>query len=142
MKRYKIQDEGLVMALNLAPVAGWIGDRKEFQQVAEIAVSSGGVAVMEAPLDGGAHAGAFNRAITTPRRTLRERLRRPLMLVVPIVVAAFGAAAYLAEEPYVSTDNAFVRAAKVTVNARVAGQAVEIAVHDNDHVRQGQMLFR
>jgi membrane fusion protein (multidrug efflux system) len=64
------------------------------------------------------------------------------MLALPIVAAAFGAAIYLAEEPYVSTDNAFVRAAKVTVNARVAGQAVEIAVEDNQRVRQGQILFR
>jgi membrane fusion protein (multidrug efflux system) len=126
------------MASNLAPVAGWIGDRKESQQV----VSSGGVAVMEAPFDGAAYDGASNRALATPRRTLRERLRRPLMLVVPIVVAAFGAAMYLADEPYVSTDNAFVRAAKVTVNARVAGQAVEIDVRDNERVRQGQVLFR
>ncbi len=41
-----------------------------------------------------------------------------------------------------STDNAFVRAAKVTINARVAGQAVEIAVEDNQRVRRGQVLFR
>ena len=73
---------------------------------------------------------------------MRERLRRPLMLALPIVLAAFGAAYYLAEEPYVSTDDAFVRAAKITVNARVAGQAVEIAVQDNQRVRQGQVLFR
>ena len=30
----------------------------------------------------------------------------------------------------------------MTVNARVSGQAVEIAVHDNERVRQGQVLFR
>src|SRR6201999_3993755 len=82
------------------------------------------------------------RVAATPRRSLRERLRWPLMLVLPIVVAAFGGAYYLSEEPYVSTDDAFVRAAKVTVNARVAGQAIEIAVHDNEHVRKGQVLFR
>jgi membrane fusion protein (multidrug efflux system) len=64
------------------------------------------------------------------------------MLALPIVLAAFGAGYYLVEEPYVSTDDAFVRAAKVTINARVAGQAVEIAVRDNEHVRQGQILFR
>jgi len=81
-------------------------------------------------------------AATMPRRTLRERLRRPLLLGVPIALAAFGVAGYLAEEPYVSTDDAFVRAAKVTVNARVAGQAVEIAVRDNERVKQGQLLFR
>ena len=77
-----------------------------------------------------------------PRRTLRERLRRPLLLAVPIALAAFGIAWYLAEEPYVSTNDAFVRAAKVTLNARVSGQAVEIAVRDNERVRQGQVLFR
>lgn len=78
----------------------------------------------------------------TPRITMRERLRGPLLLAVPIALAAFGVTEYLAEEPYISTNDAFVRAAKVTVNARVAGQAVEIAVHDNEQVRQGQVLFR
>ena len=77
-----------------------------------------------------------------PGRNIRERLRRPLMLALPIVLAVLGAAYYLSEEPYVSTDDAFVRAAKVTVNARVSGQAVEIAVRDNEHVRKGQVLFR
>ena len=82
------------------------------------------------------------RVAAKPARSIRERLRRPLMLAVPILLALFGAGYYFAEEPYVSTDDAFVRAAKITVNARVAGQAVEIAVHDNQRVRQGQVLFR
>jgi membrane fusion protein, multidrug efflux system len=77
-----------------------------------------------------------------PGRTLGERLRRPLMLAVPIILAAVGAAEYLAQEPYVSTDDAFVRAAKDSINARVAGQVVEIAVGDNQRVRKGQLLFR
>lgn len=77
-----------------------------------------------------------------PRRTLRQRLRRPLMVAFPIVLAVVGAAGYLAEEPYVSTDDAFIRAAKDSVNARVSGQVVEIAVVDNQPVRKGQLLFR
>src|SRR3984957_8438039 len=85
---------------------------------------------------------ASNRLAAIPGKTFRERLRRPLMLALPIVLAAFGAAYYLSEEPYVSTDDAFVRAAKVTVNARVAGQAAEIAVHANELVRRGKGLFR
>ncbi|MCP3410192.1 HlyD family secretion protein [Bradyrhizobium sp. CCGB01] len=64
------------------------------------------------------------------------------MLALPAAVAVLGAVIYLAQEQYVSTDDAFVRAAKVTINARVSGQAVEIAVRDNDRVRQGQVLFR
>jgi membrane fusion protein, multidrug efflux system len=76
------------------------------------------------------------------RRSLRERLRLPLMVILPIIAAAFGAAEYLAGEPYISTDDAFVRAAKESLNARVAGQVVEVAVKDNQRVRKGQLLFR
>ena len=82
------------------------------------------------------------RPAAMPKRTLRERLRRPLLILVPVLVAAVGATYYLAEAPYVSTDDAFVRAAKESVNARVAGQVVEIAVKNNQRVRQGQLLFR
>jgi len=80
--------------------------------------------------------------IAAPRRTLRQRLRWPLMAAFPILLAIAGAAAYIAEEPYVSTDDAFVRAAKDSINARVSGQVVEIAVIDNQRVRKGQLLFR
>lgn len=85
---------------------------------------------------------ASQPADAKPRRTLRQRLRRPLMLAFPILLAAAGAAAYLADEPYVSTDDAFVRAAKYSINARVSGQVVEIAVASNQRVRKGQLLFR
>ncbi|MEI9984162.1 MAG: biotin/lipoyl-binding protein [Aliidongia sp.] len=64
------------------------------------------------------------------------------MIAVPIVLAAVGAAWYLAEEPYVWTDDAFVRAAKDSINARVSGQVIEIAVYDNQRVRKGELLFR
>jgi membrane fusion protein (multidrug efflux system) len=76
------------------------------------------------------------------KKPLRERLRRPLLTVVPVLVAAAGATYYLANERYVSTTDAFVRAAKESVNARVAGQVVEIAVKDNQRVRPGQLLFQ
>jgi membrane fusion protein (multidrug efflux system) len=77
-----------------------------------------------------------------PRRTLRERLRRPLLVAFPLMLAIVGAATYLVEEPYISTDDAFVRAAKESVNARVPGQVIEIAVKDNQPVQRGQLLFR
>ncbi|MEA1652225.1 HlyD family secretion protein [Nitrospirillum sp. BR 11164] len=75
-------------------------------------------------------------------RTLREKLRLPLLVAFPLVLAAIGATRYVAGEPYVSTDDAFVRMAKQAVNARVGGQAVEIAVADNQRVTKGQVLFR
>jgi membrane fusion protein (multidrug efflux system) len=104
------------MRFNFAPIAGWWGDRRSFRGSEAVGQSF--------------------------RPELGKRLRRPLMLAVPIIVAAFGASLYFAQEQYVSTDDAFVRAAKVTINARVSGQAVEIAVHDNERVQQGQVLFR
>lgn len=119
------------MQLDLSPVAGGMGDSKEFRETAA-----------ETQFDGATDGGSPGRAVAIPARSVMARLRRPLMLALPIVVAVLGAAIYLVQEPYVSTDNAFVRAAKVTVNARVSGQAVEIAVHDNERVRQGQVLFR
>jgi membrane fusion protein (multidrug efflux system) len=57
-------------------------------------------------------------------------------------MAAVGAAYYLAQEPYVWTNDAFVLAAKESINARVAGQVVEIAVVNNQHVGKNQLLFR
>lgn len=75
-------------------------------------------------------------------KSLRERLRLPLFVAFPLVLAAVGAWLYIADEPYVSTDDAFVRMAKESVNARVGGQAVDVAVRDNQRVRKGQLLFQ
>lgn len=87
-------------------------------------------------------AGDLPTSQISPAKPLRERLRRPLMLTLPVLLAVAGVAEYRAEAPYVSTDDALVRAAKNSINARVAGQVVEIAVRDNQHVRKGQLLFR
>jgi membrane fusion protein, multidrug efflux system len=97
---------------------------------------------MDMPIDRAVHCSASSGRTAAPQRSLRERLRLPLILVLPIILAVFGAAEYLAEEPYVWTDDAFVRAPKESLNARVAGQVVEIAVKDNQRVRKGQLLFR
>src|SRR4051794_18668620 len=55
---------------------------------------------------------ASDHPAATPKETLRERLRRPLLILFPMLLAAVGAAYYLAEAPYISTDDPFVRAAK------------------------------
>jgi membrane fusion protein (multidrug efflux system) len=85
---------------------------------------------------------ASDRSAAMPGMTLRERLRRPMLVAFPILLAVVGAAYYLAEEPFVSTDDAFVRAAQESINARVPGQVVKIAVKDNQRVHKGQLLFR
>ncbi|WFU73398.1 HlyD family secretion protein [Bradyrhizobium sp. CB2312] len=96
----------------------------------------------EAQSGGDLYSPVSERTPTASKRSIKERLRRPLMLALPLALAVLGSIYYVLEEPYVSTDDAFVRAAKVAVNARVAGQAIEIAVHDNERVHHGQVLFR
>jgi membrane fusion protein, multidrug efflux system len=137
-----MQGKGFPMELNSLPAAGWMGGSQQFQGVADIGSPIPALLGADRPLGKVIEGGTSDHVVTWRARPLRERLRRPLMWIVPIVVAIFGAAMYVASEPYVTTDNAFVRAAKVTVNARVAGQAVEIAVRDNQQVRRGQVLFR
>jgi membrane fusion protein, multidrug efflux system len=85
---------------------------------------------------------ASSRPAAIPKNPLRERLRLLLLIAFPVILVAVGTAYYLAEEPYVSTDDAFVRAAKESINARVAGQVVEITVINNQRVQRGQLLFK
>jgi membrane fusion protein (multidrug efflux system) len=76
------------------------------------------------------------------KKTLKETVRPLLMVGVPALFAAIGYAHYVAGEPYISTDNAYARVAKASINARTSGQVIEIAVEDNQPVRKGQVLFR
>ncbi|WP_456021669.1 HlyD family secretion protein [Pseudomonas protegens] len=79
---------------------------------------------------------------TPPKKPLKQRVRPLLMAGLPAVFAVIGYSQYRASEPFVSTDNAYARVAKASINARVSGQVVEIAVDDNQPVRKGQVLFR
>ena len=76
------------------------------------------------------------------QRTLRQRVRLPLMLAGPLVVLLAGGYWYLTGGRYVSTDDAYVQAARVAISTDVSGRVVEIDVHDNDRVAAGQVLFR
>ncbi len=71
-----------------------------------------------------------------------RRLRWALLVLGPLLVLAIGLYLYLAGGRYVSTDNAYVKADKVTISADVAGRVIEVAVHENEAVSAGQLLFR
>jgi membrane fusion protein (multidrug efflux system) len=77
----------------------------------------------------------------TAGRRLKERLRWPLMAALPLLLLVGGGARYLHGARNVATDDAFVRAAKVSINARIPGQVVKVAVIDNQPVKAGQLLF-
>jgi membrane fusion protein (multidrug efflux system) len=77
-----------------------------------------------------------------PAPDWKKRLRLPLMLFGPIVVAAVAAYVYLAGGRYESTDDAYVQASRVAISANVAGRVSELDVHENQLVHQGELLFR
>ncbi len=85
--------------------------------------------------------GATNRPARTTR-PLRQRLRMPLMLAGPIVVLLAGLWWYLTSGRYVSTDDAYVQAARTMISADISGRVVAIGVHDNERVTKGQLLFQ
>jgi membrane fusion protein (multidrug efflux system) len=77
-----------------------------------------------------------------PGRSLRQRLRLPLMLAGPLVVLIAASWWYLTSGRYVSTDDAYVQAARTMISTDVAGRVVAVEVGDNQRVAKGQVLFR
>ena len=77
------------------------------------------------------------------QRARRRRRRRFLLLVVvPLLVVAVAVALYLSGGRYVVTDNAYVRADKVTISTDVSGMVAAVLVAENHVVAAGQPLFR
>jgi membrane fusion protein (multidrug efflux system) len=70
-----------------------------------------------------------------------RNLRRILMVLGPAVVLAGSLFAYMAGGRYVSTDNAYVHAGKLTVATDVSGIVADVAVHESQRVSKGQVLF-
>jgi membrane fusion protein, multidrug efflux system len=80
--------------------------------------------------------------IGAPTRPLRQRLRMPLMLAGPLVVALGAGWWYLTSGRYVETDDAYIQAARTVISADVAGRILTIEVKDNQRVTKGQVLYR
>ena len=72
----------------------------------------------------------------------KRRWRMILMLSVPILLALAGGWYWLNSGRYVSTDNAYVQQDKISITAEVGGPIVEVAVHENQRVKKGDLLFR
>jgi len=86
--------------------------------------------------------GAVRAMLGASRRPLRQRLRLPLMLFGPALVLLLAAWWYLTGGRYVSTDDAYIQAARTSVSTDVSGRVVALDVHDNERVAAGQVLFR
>ncbi len=83
-------------------------------------------------------------AATDTLRTIRERnLTRPILMIgVPALVALIAAYIYFTGGRYVSTDDAYVRAAKLMVTAEVSGVVSEVDVKEGQTVKAGDILFK
>lgn len=77
-----------------------------------------------------------------PRRSLAHRLRWPLLIGGPLALVIGVLLFWLGGGRYISTDDAYVQAARVDISSNVPGRVVEIDVHDNQRVAFGQQLFR
>ncbi|WP_028318752.1 HlyD family secretion protein [Desulfobulbus elongatus] len=70
------------------------------------------------------------------------RHRRLLLYGVPLLLAGAGLVLYLTGGRYVSTDDAYIRAARVAVSADISGRISEIPLAENQQVRTGDVLVR
>lgn len=81
-------------------------------------------------------------AETSPRRGSRRGLRLLLLVALPLAVVLGGAYLYLAGGRFAGTENAYVKADKVSISAQVSGQIAEVLVEENQPVAKGTPLFR
>ena len=73
-----------------------------------------------------------------------RRRRWPRVIIVvfgPALIASIGAYVYFTGGRFVETENAYVKADKVSVSAKVSGQITRVLIEDNRRVVPGQVLF-
>jgi membrane fusion protein (multidrug efflux system) len=72
----------------------------------------------------------------------KRRWRTPLMLAVPLLLAAIGLYFWLSGGKTVSTDNAQVGAHVISIAPEISGRIVDVRVVENQRVKAGDLLFR
>src|SRR5690348_13224317 len=82
------------------------------------------------------------RETRAPARRRRPSLRTVLLLAGPLVLVLVAAWLYFSGGRWVGTDDAYVQADTVAISTDVSGIIAEVAVHDNQEVAAGQLLFR
>jgi membrane fusion protein, multidrug efflux system len=80
-----------------------------------------------------------NAPQTKPKRNWAQL---GLIMSLPVVLIIGAIVYYIANDHFVSTDNAYIQQDKVSVSAEVGGRIVEVAVRENQKVNAGDLLFR
>ncbi|EEF24803.1 conserved hypothetical protein, partial [Ricinus communis] len=81
-------------------------------------------------------------AAAEEKQARRQTVRRALLIGGPALVAVVGLVVWLVSGRFVSTEDAYVKADKVSISAEVSGPITQIAVRENQPVKAGDELFR
>ena len=93
----------------------------------------------------------MSQAATAPRIAVEDRPRtgsvtrvlRPLLMIGGVAVVVVGAGYWwLQGGRYVSIDDAYIRAAKVSVATDVSGIVTQVPVHEGQEVAKGELLLK
>ena len=76
-----------------------------------------------------------------PAAPRRRWLRRILLALGPLLLITIGGYVYITGGRYVETDNAYIKADKVSLSAQVSGPITKVLIQENQHVDKGQELF-
>ncbi len=77
------------------------------------------------------------------RRSVSRVIRRLILLiVVPLIIVVIAITGWLQTGGVSSTDDAYVRADKLSIVPRVSGRVTEVSISENQPVKPGQLLFR
>lgn len=79
---------------------------------------------------------------STSGRRIKRVIRGVLLLLGIGAVVAGGTYVYWTSGRFAETDNAYVKASMVIVSAEVTGALVDVAVHENQKVWAGDILFK
>jgi len=76
-----------------------------------------------------------------PTGTAKKRKALILLLVIAVAGTWFGLRWFVTARTHIETDNAFIEARIVPVSAKISGTIKQVLVHDNQLVKQGDVLL-
>ena len=77
-----------------------------------------------------------------PERKKGKRLSLIIGFVLIAAVVGAGALWYIRHSEYITNDDAYIDAYKVTVSSQIPGRIVKLYIHEGDHVQKGELLVR
>ncbi len=84
----------------------------------------------------------YSKAQSGARGRARNFIRLFFMILGPVAVVIVGGYYYAVGGRYVSTENAYVKADKISISTNVPGRVTEVMIAENDRVERNQTLFR